>query len=537
MLRTFRRIAGRIPLFFIALLSMAFLPMKSELRASSDLDRLYALESVAALRSSDNSDGLFAEYVKKAMQEYFSKQTRFLYVDFSKADSAFVHTKVPYSKVIYDNDLLTTAAQSLKVQTLIRTKIVKQGTSYEFTLEWLHAPRMEVLASESFTMTEQRQTTALSELPNAKNGLGDITPPLSQALDRMIVKVPFSGHITGRDQQTVTVNMGALQGIRRGDILTVSTLEEARRHPLLNTVVDWRFYETGTLLVEQVDEGLAFCKIVEEIPGRQLMKLQKITQVRSRPQDTAIHQGPNTDASPTPVETVTQAPGERLGWVGANLWTGLFSRSLTTTSTGKTGSGFLIGARLDGQFWVTKLFFLDAGLGYAMSTYGQTAVGGDVVTSISGVSALRYHVAAGASYLVNGTLRGPIAFVRAGFRSFSTHMPNSPATEQMTGPSAVRSVFVGFGGDLPLKTPTATWGALLAFDLGVVKFVPNSDVFPSGDAQNVAELSFTMGGYYRLSQKLTLQLIFDIQAHSFKAGDYQLDHKFFALQPSATYHF
>src|SRR6478609_5668088 len=66
--------------------------------ATAELDHRYALETLGALRSWDNVDGLFGDYVKTAYQEYFSHQSRFRFQDLSKVDSALMTAKIPYQK-------------------------------------------------------------------------------------------------------------------------------------------------------------------------------------------------------------------------------------------------------------------------------------------------------------------------------------------------------------------------------------------------------------------------------------------------------
>src|SRR5579885_2484664 len=240
--------------------------------ANAELDRLYALETIGALKSWDNVDGLFVDYVSAAYKDYFSHQTRFVYQDLSKADAVLRHSKIPYGRLIDDPQILSQIARSEKAQTILRTKISKQGPQYRFTVDWLHAPHMEVLSSDTFVLDG-----------NAEGGLSNVESALEASLGRLFGKLPFQGSVTGRDDSSVTVNMGATAGLHKGDTLIVGTLDDVKKHPLLKTIVDWRFSETGKLEVDSVDEAIAFCKVKEEVPGRQVARYQKILTVQPKP--------------------------------------------------------------------------------------------------------------------------------------------------------------------------------------------------------------------------------------------------------------
>jgi nucleoside-diphosphate-sugar epimerase len=67
-------------------------------RANPELDRLYALETIGILRSWDNVDGLFSEYVTTAYKDWFTKQSRFTLQDLSKADVLLANSKIPSAR-------------------------------------------------------------------------------------------------------------------------------------------------------------------------------------------------------------------------------------------------------------------------------------------------------------------------------------------------------------------------------------------------------------------------------------------------------
>src|SRR6185295_11380111 len=99
-------------------LALALFLISPVAQANPEMDRLYALETVGALKAWDNVDGLFSDYVSSAYKDYFSRQTRFVYQDLSKADAVLKHSKLPYPKLIEDPQVLAQIARAEKTQTL-----------------------------------------------------------------------------------------------------------------------------------------------------------------------------------------------------------------------------------------------------------------------------------------------------------------------------------------------------------------------------------------------------------------------------------
>jgi hypothetical protein len=178
--------------------------------ATTELDRQYALESVGFLRSWDNVDGLFTDYVENAYKDYFSKQSRFVVQDLSKVDDLLVHSKLGYQKAIEDNQVLAQLARTTHSQTLIRTHVLKEGPQYRLAIEWLHAPKMTPLAVEAMVLKEPADGEAL--------GTTQVQSQITAALDHMLSKIPFKGHITGRDGNSVTLNIGSNAGVKKATL-------------------------------------------------------------------------------------------------------------------------------------------------------------------------------------------------------------------------------------------------------------------------------------------------------------------------------
>ncbi|MEK6579423.1 MAG: hypothetical protein AABZ55_09380 [Bdellovibrionota bacterium] len=479
--------------------------------ATTELDRKFALERVGFLKSWDNVDGLFSDYVSSAYKDFFAHQSRFILQDVAKADTVLSNSKIAYQKLIDDREILTQVARATRSETLIRTRILKEGNLYKFQIDWLHAPGIDILTTEIFTMNEPTSGTF---------GAKEVSDLLQKALDRMIAKLPFIGHITGRDNNSVTVNVGAFANVRAGDTLVIATLDDVKNHPLLKTIVDWRLTRTGKIEIEQVDDRIAFGKVIEEEPGRQISRYQKIIQLIPKP----IVEAPIT----TELEETDKDEPPRLGWMDIGPWLGSFGRQITqTTNQGRSGGGFLIGAKAEAQLWLNKSWFVEGSYGFGSWNYSQkdiTTGATSALTDTSGImKSIRFEV--GYSYILGRSFFGPRGWLKAGLKNTSYTLPI--VASEIIAPVSFTSVFFGLGGDVPMSSE---WGILLGMNFGLFN--------TSASVDSVTDIGFLFGGYYKFTPKIALRVGVDIMAQGadYINGD-ALTHKIFAFSPALLYYF
>ncbi len=509
----------------IAFLAAVVFSIPVPASANAELDRRFSLDTVGVLKSWDNMDGLFAEYVLATYKEYFARQSRFVLQDVSKADAVLAKSKLPYYKIVDDVEVLGQLARSMRTETLIRTKVYKEGPKYRFTIDWLHAPRMEVLASDSVTLEEPRGGKAL--------GMTEFREALHKTLDGMIKKVPFSANVTGRDEESVTVNLGANDGIRQGDTIVVGTLDEVKKHPLLGAIVDWRLTRTGKLVVESTDEGMAFCKLSEEESGRQVARFQKVIQVL--PKQELVQAPIETDESE---RAAMLAERPSLGWGAGNLWVGGFSRQYSSVATGtevgKTGGGMLIGGKADGQLWFTREWFGELAMAYGYSGLSQTDISSGTATAATGATASVFQIRldAGYTYFTTLDMFGPKAWAKLGYQTSRYELPIS--TTESTGPISFTGPFIGLGADLPIRSKL---GVILTFDFGLLTSAEEIGL-NSGDPSGETAVNFFVGAYYRFEPRMSLRAGFDVFAHgSDFSGGASVTHRVISFAPSLQYYF
>jgi len=82
-----------------------------------------------------------------------------------------------------------------------------------------------------------------------------------------------------------------------------------------------------------------------------------------------------------------------------------------------------------------------------------------------------------------------------GFKSTFYTLPASES--EQTGDSSMKGVFIGLGGDVPVRDG---YGVEVSLDLGVIKNFTESG-YVSGNQTGLTDISFYIGGYYHYSMR------------------------------------
>ncbi len=473
-------------------------------------------------------DGLFGDYVADAYKEYFSHQTRFEYKDLSKTDALLGNSKIPYNKLIEDKEILSQVSRSARAETLLRTKVLKEGRQYRFNLEWIQAPKMDLIATETFTLAEPEDGRAV--------GLGDIQGALQSGLDRLIEKVPYMAMVTGRDSQSITINVGSHMATKKGDQLVIATLDEVKRHPLLGTIVEWRLTPVGKATVEQVDEGIIFARVLDEEQGQRISRYQKVTRILpyEEPKDTQ-----STVLGEDLKEEKPEEP-PRLGWVVADLLVGYHDRQMSSLTGGTSfkGSGFLGGAKAAGEIWINRYFFANLAFSYAFGSFSQTdaSTGTPSAASTAGgtsMSQFAWKMNAGFAFLSTGDFFGPKAWVKLGYRNTAYIYPSSAS--ELTAPVAFGALFAGIGGQLPIRDG---WGVEANFEYGLLNGGTGMTGLTVGTFNGSNQADLYIGGFYRFTQRICFRLGLAVLGTGADfSGSYSMAQKYIVASPSVAYYF
>jgi len=485
-------------------------------RASPENDRVYQLDGIAWLRASDNADGIFSDYLEDQYATYFSGQSRFTVVPLKGLREILDHSSARYPELIQQADILKRISQKYRVENLIRTRVYKENDTYRFVIEWVYAPRGDVLSSVEFRYLDAGTEAGIqkSELPRA----------LNHALDELIQKLPFLGEITGVDGDTITVSVGHNQNVKPKDTVTLYTLQSVKRHPLLKTIEEWRWQPVGRAEVEQVEESLSFAKVTDLEPEQKVIRYQKVREIIPAPPEPEEH-----------IRTPEKIDIPRLGWVSANIGLGSYSRQvgLAGGTSGRGGGGLMEAFEIDSQVWLNSRFIAQGTLGGMVLKYSPTDLssGSSIGTSYNG-SGSNFRIAGGYSLFPMKTVHDSIAWVDLGYKT--THYSLSTDTSNDVGTSDFGCLFIGIGGQMYVYD---RFGAELGLDLGIFHSASESDL-GFGGASGSTDLSFRIAGTYHFQDPFYLRLLIKLNSQSMDfSGGQSLSEKTFMILPSIMYYF
>jgi hypothetical protein len=504
-------------MLLISLLS-AFLfsnGLSSVAQASPEIDRVYQLETVAWLKSSDNADGIFTDYLDDQYAAYFSQQTRFVVKPLKGLRDVLDSSSAKYPELVAEPAILKKIALKFQVENLIRTRVYKEGDTYRFVIEWVYAPKGDVLSTTEFRFVDAGNEAGLkqSRLPAV----------IHQGLDDLIAKLPFIGEVTGVEGDTITVSVGHNQNLKPNEFVTIYTLQSVRRHPLLNTIEEWRWQPVGRAQVQQVEESLSFAKVTELEPGQKVIRYQKIKEILPAPPDA------NAAAE------AKKADIPRLGWVAADVGLGSYSRDvgLPGGSSGRTGGGLLEKFEIDSQIWLNSRFIAQGTLGGTAYKYAakDLSSGNSTGGNYSG-SGSNFRLAVGYALYPMNTVYDSIAWIHAGYKTTSYSLPTN--LNDYTGSSSFGSFFIGIGGQAQLEKDI---GAEMGIDLGILRSASEDDL-GFGDASASTDLSFRLSGTYHLKDQFYARLLLMFTSESMDfAGGQSISEKAFSISPSLMYYF
>ena len=498
--------------------------------ASPEYDRVYQLETLGWLKPADNVDGIFAEYLDEIFTDYFKKQSRFLVKSLSGLDSVLGHSSMSYNQLIQSKDLLKKVAQKFKVEGLIRSHVYKEGDTYRIELEWVYAPRGDILAQHEFRYVDPKKDAGLKG--------SDLSMAVERGLDELIAKLPFLGQVTGVDGENITVNVGRNQRIQPKQIFVIYTLKNVKRHPILNTIEEWSWEPVAKAQVQQVEESISFAKVIETEVNHSVIRYEKVREILPAPPENPLHPTSTLNEQNHPPRE-SQRP--RIGWLAANVGIGSYSRevglSQAAGSGGRGGGGLLENVAIESHLWLNTRWLAEISFSESFYKYAPTDLsnGSKLSTSYSG-TASQIRLAAGYAFFPSKTVFDPTAWVHFGYRTTSYSL-STQATDFVAS-SKVGGIFVGLGGEVPVNQDLT---AQLGLDLGILRSAASEQLqnqLSVGDPSGSSDLMFSFGAAYHLQSEFFLRLILKVNSQSMDFTDgSSLSQKTFSVSPSIMYYF
>lgn len=469
-----------MPLFFAFLFLFA-----TYLQASPELDREYGYRAIASVVTNVDKEPVYGEHVENEIVSFLKSNARF---DFSDPGYLYLKERVqpiraPLGEKAHNTmlDPLTPTLKELDrmgVTAVLLAEIAKDNDGiYKVVIQ---------LA----TTKGPESAFIASSLVNGY-ALDDFTLATKEVLKQLMEWIPFDATIIRRDGYLVVLDRGRPL-FQKGQTLSTYTVEKREGQV--------QFIESGVIGFTQVDENIAFGKIlVERRPlettvGNKI-RLDNKPAVKISPSLWSV--GDRDLASLGRGDSFEVTKG-RFGMVGANFG----STFVGYTTKGTTGAEQTLksaypSGNLNAEVWLTSRVTFGLNMQYGLSS--QKEVGGTtkdpVSSSVSGFRML-------AGYRINllAPEPGPIIHFKAGYGKQSYTFESN--RELLYVSTTYAGLLVAGGATFPVTERIG-----LGFDIESLIFPGvKEEPFTSGEvASNISAWDFVFRGYYRFDKDIDFE--------------------------------
>jgi hypothetical protein len=383
-------------------------------------DENLVIKSITLVPAFDNVGDIYKKEIDNLLKELIHKDTFWSYTDFSL-------NKKKFRLDDFENqpDLVLQALGESGADGLLTCFILKGPQGLQIQLNLFTKDKGQLLVREEF------QDKELFELSKVKD-------VMTQLYQQMKSRLPYSGYITSRKGNSVTVNMGSKLGIKAGDVLTIAQIVKVNRHPKSHFMVSVEKEIIGRVTLNKVEEETSFGEISFEKETGVVAKGSKILPLNfvkytSTQASLVAESFPNEKS---PYEWLP-APTPQFGKI--HILGGLtdFTESLVLQDGSNLDTGNRAAPTLDlsTELWITPDVYANLDL-REMIFKGNNSLTGSTPADLN-FTVSRVEFAIGYKYLIEGNFWGPQIYSSLGYLSqtvrTSDSTPTGFTTYELTG--------------------------------------------------------------------------------------------------------
>lgn len=213
---------------------------------SSAVDQALVIKSIAVAPVFDNASNIY----KKAVEEHLKHLIK---EDYYWALTDFTSPKKDLRIDEFDEDpkLTTQALEKSQADALMTCFVIKGPQGLSVQLNLYTRDQGKLLLREEF------MDPLLFEIAR----VNDVVTRLYATLK---TKLPYSGYITSRNGNSVTVNIGSKSGLKEGDVITLAQVLKINRHPKLQFMTSVEKEILGRVSLTKVESDSSFGEITFE---------------------------------------------------------------------------------------------------------------------------------------------------------------------------------------------------------------------------------------------------------------------------------
>lgn len=479
-------------IFSVLTVFLISVPAKGQIKESissykSEADSLLTISSLAVFTFGDNADGIFARPIEEEVKRTIDNDHRW-----NLLPSTAVVSSSSVKLLQLDPKVAKTLAQSTEADAFIVGRVVRMAEAVEIQLG------LFLKADSKLLLEEKSGEIGRTDIPGLKVEAQNLTK-------KLIAKIPYDGKVMSRVGERVTLNLGKIDGVKEGQVLSVVQISSMVRHPKFDFLVNTEKVLLGKLLVLKAEDQLSFARITSEKEkgaisiGNKVAGLQFVEYTDDTTQLSAFSakaQKVSFGENPQPWVPV-DPPG--FGRVGARLGVGLFDAATQLNNAGSiaASNSAYPHIAIDGEVWITPSWMVTAKLQQAV-----IKIPNDASSSPKNLNQALgfYEVLAGYNIRMNEHIWGPEVAVLAGWYNYRLFVddsdPRTFTTFAFSGPK------IGVRGALPFG-PSQEWRFGAEFYLYLSPKLSETPV-QSGDRSSNTINHFGVFGGKRLGERLMI---------------------------------
>lgn len=393
-----------------------------------------------------------------------------------KSNSELINVLSQYSKNLEEHmnnkDVLKVIADKTKAGTLIKINLQMVAGTTDV--------KVEIIGENG----EDRFFKEKTQLRSNDNGL--ISQTIKNWLDIYEKTIPYAGRVKGVLGDQFTIDIGKKSNIYNGSEIIIERPIGKRQHPLLKEVVDYQTEKIAEAKIFDVSDSQAQAKIINYEVGKKL-KLEDWVKVKATESRKAVEQISYSDKD--------KEDFGKLGTLG--IFVSMGSGNIFQGGTSdRSKVGFLYGADLEAEMWVTRSYWAGLDFGMKLGSYHNDQAGNYTQNSY-GTTNTTLRVKFGYKYLPMGFFYGPQLDVYIGYGNYSygieTNLNDSLTEFTFSG------VLLGVRGSIPIQEKIRLY---LNFDF-LLTSAYKEKVVALGVDESSSHYRFEVGSQYTWAPNLT----------------------------------
>lgn len=375
-------------------------------------DEALVIKNVTFAPIYDNTNGVYKKVLEPELKKIISEDKNWAYSEYKFSKN------VRADEFDQNSNLVLEALQQSKADAMITCFIIKGPLGLTLQVN------LYTKDGGALLLKEEYQDSKIFETEKVK-------AVLAQLYATIKTKLPYSGFVTSRRGNQVTLNVGATQGLKNGDTVTVAQVLKINRHPKLNFMVGVEKEILGKVVLNRVEEEISVADITFEKEsgvigqGSKLLPLDFVKYPNLATNDQTLK-----DAYPNEKNPIEWLPAP-IPQFGKFIFMGGFTdfsddAVLATNTSIRSGSSLALTFTLGGEIWITPTTYGSVQLSQ-MTFKGSNDLAGSAPSKLS-YAVNRMDAQFGYRYLITGDFWGPQIHTSLDYISHNVRVSDSNPT-------------------------------------------------------------------------------------------------------------